>query len=392
MRTQGMAVACAVALSCATGSGGPQSGGGPRGSPYPSPDGLLDPHAQAAALGRGVNFGNLLDAPSEGDWGWSRGKVIEESDFDLARAAGFATVRIPVRFSAHAAPTAPYAIDPVFMARVDEVVGWGLQRGLRIVVDLHHYEELDRDPQANRARFVGLWKQIARHFRDAPDQLYLELKNEPSGALGSVWNDVQDEALRAVRSIDPHHTVIVSGAQWSDPAGLAKLELPAEETNAIVTFHYYNPTLFCYQGKASFMGPDWATTGITWPGPPAARVVPAPGLSAWAATWIDAYDTRPPETNPGGEALVRNEIAAAAAWGAAHRRPLWAGEFAAQDGAPLRSRARWIAFVRAQLDAQGIPWAFWTLDSDPGTRLYDAGSGRWELDLTKALGLEVSNP
>src|SRR5215218_7238838 len=52
----------------------------------------------AAALGRGVNFGNMLEAPTEGAWG-----VTVTDDFiDKARGAGFQSVRLPVRWSNHA--------------------------------------------------------------------------------------------------------------------------------------------------------------------------------------------------------------------------------------------------------------------------------------------------
>src|SRR5579859_7126636 len=54
--------------------------------------------AMAAALGRGVNFGNMLDAPREGDWG----RWVRDGDIDRVAEAGFATIRLPVRFSNHA--------------------------------------------------------------------------------------------------------------------------------------------------------------------------------------------------------------------------------------------------------------------------------------------------
>src|SRR5690349_22360861 len=58
--------------------------------------------AVAAALGRGVNYGNMLEAPREGDWGLS----VREEFIDATAGAGFASVRLPVRWSNHAAATA----------------------------------------------------------------------------------------------------------------------------------------------------------------------------------------------------------------------------------------------------------------------------------------------
>src|SRR5688572_4711600 len=107
----------------------------------PGPVSYPDVFAAARALGRGVNMGNALDAPNEGEWG----VTIKEEYFDLIREAGFDSVRIPVRWSTHALSEAPYTIDPDFFTRVDQVLGWALERGLLVVLNVHHYEEMAVD-------------------------------------------------------------------------------------------------------------------------------------------------------------------------------------------------------------------------------------------------------
>src|SRR5450756_2734644 len=52
----------------------------------------------ALPLGKCVNLANMLEAPSEGAWG----RAFQDADASRIRQAGFATVRLPVRFSAHA--------------------------------------------------------------------------------------------------------------------------------------------------------------------------------------------------------------------------------------------------------------------------------------------------
>jgi endoglucanase len=351
----------------------------------------LDPFVQLQALGRGVNFGNELEAdPAEG--AWTNGLVIEEPHFSLARQAGFDSVRIPVAFSLHSLADPPYTIDPAFLARVEQVVGWGLGKGLRIVLDLHNYGEVQWDPQGQRQRFVALWRQIATRFRGAPDRLYYELLNEPnSGLTIDVWNDLAAEAVRAIREIDPLHTIVIDAVDYGNPDGLFGLRIPDGEENAIVTFHYYEPHLFTFQGKP-WMGVDWSTTGITWPGPSASPLAPAPGVSPWVAAWLDAYDAiRDPALNPAGTRIIELQIDQAAAWARGKRYPLWMSEFTAQDGADLASRARWTSFVRRQLERNRIPWSTWTLLSDSGSKLYDVSTGRWTIELTEALGLNVRN-
>ncbi len=55
-----------------------------------------DAAAVARALGRGVNLGNILEAPTEGLWGLR----LSDSLFNAARASGATTIRLPIRWSA----------------------------------------------------------------------------------------------------------------------------------------------------------------------------------------------------------------------------------------------------------------------------------------------------
>ncbi len=350
----------------------------------------LDPYEQTAALGKGVNFGNLLDCPQEGDWSINH-VVMEEWHFTLAKSAGFDSIRIPIKFSGHALKSPPYTIDEAFMRRVDQVVGWGLARGLKVVVDMHHYDEIHADPLAHADRFVAMWKQIAARYSDYSKDLYFELLNEPNDKLeGDVWNLIVSYCIHAIREIDGYHTVIVSCGQWSNNTGLNALRIPDDESNVIVTFHYYNPSLFCFQGQA-WAGADFATTGIKWPGPPYPSMVAAPGVGQWVLDWFAHYNGEPADTNPAGTKIVQEEIAEMHDWSVAHNRPLWMGEFTAQGGADMTSRVNWTEFVRKELEKYGIPWSIWTLLSGPDSYLYDVNSGKWVLELTGALGLNVSN-
>ena len=58
-----------------------------------------DPFKMNKMLGRGVNIGNALEAPSEGAWG----VVIKEEYFDIIKQAGFNSIRLPVHNGQHSA-------------------------------------------------------------------------------------------------------------------------------------------------------------------------------------------------------------------------------------------------------------------------------------------------
>ena len=165
----------------------------PTASPQPTatPTGL-DAFAQNKLFGRGVNLGNALEAPKEGEWGM----VLQEEYFRLIKEAGFDSVRIPIRWSTHAGQTPPYTIEPAFFERVDWAVNLAIQNDLQVVINMHHYEEIFTDPAAHQERFLALWEQIAAHYKDYPTSLVFEILNEPHDKLTkSLWNNLLVEAL-----------------------------------------------------------------------------------------------------------------------------------------------------------------------------------------------------
>src|SRR5262245_54216947 len=106
-------------------------------------------------IGRGVNLGNALEAAEEGQWGLT----LRAAYFRIIREAGFDSVRIPVRWSARAGKGFPYAIDESFFERVDWAISQALDNGLVVIVDVHHYDALMKDPGSHKERFLALWRQ-----------------------------------------------------------------------------------------------------------------------------------------------------------------------------------------------------------------------------------------
>ena len=104
-------------------------------------------------LGHGINLGNALDAPKEGAWGIT----LNEDYFKTIRKAGFNSVRIPISWSTHAEEKAPFAIDPAFFTRVDSAIEHALSRGLVAVIDDHHNEGMEREPEKSLPRLKAFW-------------------------------------------------------------------------------------------------------------------------------------------------------------------------------------------------------------------------------------------
>lgn len=354
------ALICLVAVpSC----GGSSAGAAPAPSPAPAPAPTPTPTPTASAtpvltqantrIGACLNMGNHLEAPNEGDWG----RPIAADDFTQIAAQGFQTVRLPVRFSNHAGTAPPYTIDPTFMARVEQVVDLARAAGLRVILDLHHYEDpqgnLFTDPAGQTARFAALWKQIGERFRTKDANVWFELLNEPHGSLTHAnLRSVLDPALREVRLTNPTRPVVIGGEGYSGINSLAMIPLP-DDPYLVVTFHYYDPFNFTHQGA------PWITPAP----PPPGRAFPIGTDDADLAASVQK---------------ARDFLARTG-------RPLFMGEYGAYEGIPAAQRINWYgtvhtAFANANVD--GCAWAY--TNTMP---LRDPATGAWDTALLAAIGL-----
>ncbi len=346
----------------------------------PSAPAHYAPVAPILSLKRCVNLGNGLDAPSEGEWG----VVLSEDHFSTAKAAGFDHVRLPVRFSAHAEQQPPYTIDATFFARVDWALAQAKAQGLPVILDVHHFNELSDEPDAQSERFIGLWKQIAERYASQPETLIFELLNEPNKNLNPVkLNALYKRTIAAVRATNPTRILMLDSYFWANTNYLRTLDLP-EDPNLVAHFHMYQPILFTHQG-APWMEPEYATVGVVFPAPPSQPIQPAEAAQrvSWVRDWFKAYNTQPAARNPGGTKTVREEFDRASAYAQASGKRVYLGEFGAINNADMASRARYLKSVREEAEARNIAWCVW--DDGGGFQLLKPQEKTWVQELKAAL-------
>jgi aryl-phospho-beta-D-glucosidase BglC (GH1 family) len=214
----------------------------------------------SADLGKGVNFGNMLEAPFEGAWGLT----VQPDFFDRVAERGFDHIRLPVSWTHHASTEAPYTVDPVFFARIDEVLAMAEAINVKVILNDHHHDELDADPVGESARFLAIWDQIATRYADRGDWLHFEILNEPHGEFSktpALWNALLVDALNVIRSTNPTRKVVIGPVNFNSLHSLAKLQVP-NDPNLIASIHYYDPFPFTHQG-APWINPA-PPLGTTW--------------------------------------------------------------------------------------------------------------------------------
>ena len=302
---------------------------------------------------RGVNAGNYLEADN-----WSI--PISEEEFGAMKREGFDHVRVPVAWHHHAGPAPDFILTPEIFAKVDFGVTNSLNNKLAVIINIHHFSALDKDPVAATDQFIKMWRQIAAHYRTYPDQLAFELHNEPhDNATTALMNPIYAKVIPEIRKTNPKRTIFVEPGGWGNVSELENLVLPPDD-NVIVSVHCYEPFNFTHQG-ASWAGPDVRQTGIHFPGPPATplEVDTKLGLNNYVVDWITRYNTLPPGKNPSGPELFVSALKNARAWSDHYGRPVHFGEFGAIVKADAKSRANFYSAFRRAAENENLGWCIW---------------------------------
>lgn len=216
----------------------------------------------------GWNLGNTLDAP-DGETSWGNPVTTKEM-IDRVKAAGFNVMRVPVSWGKHM--DGLYNVDPAWMARVREVVDYGIDNGMYVILNTHHeewYMPRESDFDEDLRQLSSLWDQIAAEFRDYDHHLLFEGVNEPRLRGDSLeWWGTPDAreivnryeeafvaAVRASGGNNEYRSLLVTPyAASSATENLQALKIPENAGNVIVSVHAYLPYDFALnvQGTASY--------------------------------------------------------------------------------------------------------------------------------------------
>jgi len=296
------------------------------------------------SIGTGINLGNALEAPNEGEWGL----IIEERFIDSIQQAGFNSVRIPICWSSHMDSNYPYKIGETFLARVDQVVNWCLDRNLAVIITIHHFNELYDFPDNTTYRnmFFSIWEQLTEHYKQTDcDKLIFEPLNEPHNNLSAdKWNQLIPEILNVIRSLDVDRTLILDVPDYGYHQSVAKLVIPDNEKNIIISVRYYLPYEFTHQGA------HWAEGSDKWLG------------NTWTGTSSEKN-------------AVTADMDFIKVWAEENKRPVTIGEWGSIIYCDHESRLTWTEFVHQQIEESGFSSTYF--DFGVYFRAYDLENDHW---------------
>ena len=271
-------------------------------------------------MGVGWNLGNTLESnsgdvnnmwieastqrrPTNYENAWGQTDATQEL-IHMFKEAGFNAIRVPVTWYPHMGnftstlsgtywnkdawlQSTDYAVDPVWMARVKEVVGYVIDEGMYCILNVHHdtgsatteegaltaaWLRAEWDTYgAVKDRYCALWKQIATEFESFGPQLLFESFNEmlARGNDGkSIWNYASAEADQVINAYNAdfvatvratggnnakRNLVLNTYAASPDERVLKDFALPQDSVpgHLIAEVHSYAPYRFAFNSEWS---------------------------------------------------------------------------------------------------------------------------------------------
>ena len=300
---------------------------------------------------RGVNMGNMLEAsPDEGSWG----VYFEPEYFKLIKQRGFDFVRLPVGWGNHIVIKGDtIIINKTFMNRVKYIVDEAVKNDLGIIVNIHHYNDMDDNPEKYAERLYQIWRIVSTSFQNYPANIVFEVFNEPHNALNTkTWNKYQNECVKIIRETNPIRKIVVTAGDWGGIGGIMDLMIPEDE-NLILSFHCYDPFNFTHQGADWTGGEMDKHLGTQWTG------------------------------SDSEKKYLGNSFKFVKAWSEATGLPVLLGEFGAYSKADMESRVKWTNYMRETAEYYGFAWSYWEFCA--GFGIYDPNDEEFFEDLANAL-------
>lgn len=226
----------------------------------------------------GWNLGNTLDStitnptgsetPSDWETAWGQ-PVTTKAMIDSVKSQGFNVLRVPVTWEGKFGEAPDYTINADWLARVKEVVDYGIDNDMFVILNMHHEEwhmpTADNEESAEKI-LRALWAQIADYFKGYDEKLIFEGMNEPRlKGTAMEWNGGNQEAREVINQLnaafvetvrasggnnEKRHLMIPTYAASTMDSVLNDFVIPADD-KVIVSVHAYLPYTFALADNAS---------------------------------------------------------------------------------------------------------------------------------------------
>jgi endoglucanase len=319
---------------------------------------------------RGINISHWLS--QNNDQSFSRSNLFTESDVIFLKEKGYDHLRIPVD------EENLWNIDGVKQLEAFQLlhnaIGWCQKHNLRVIIDLHIIRSHSFNNKKNllwestdaKNHFIQLWLQLSDEFKKYPiNLLAYELLNEAVAEKASDWNELVKLTLFALRKTEPNRMVVVGSNMWQSPNTFHELDLPENDKNIIVSFHFYTPMIFTHY-KASWCPFAKYVGSVEYPG----QAVNINELIHYDKDLVDEVNKHNGFFTPDTLLkLIQEPIEYAKKNGI----QLYCGEFGCLPTVHRSARLQWYKDVRTIFETNNISWSNW--DYKGGFAIFNQQTG-----------------
>lgn len=310
----------------------------------------------------GVNVSHWLSQSKKR--GIERSTYIMQVDFDTIAAMGFDHVRIPIDEEQMWDSVGKQEAEAFEL--LHKAINWALQVNLRVIVDLHiirsHYFNADAnalwtDP-AEQQKLIDMWLQLSDELKKYPNHmLAYEILNEAVAEDPDDWNALLAKAIAAIREREPERVIVVGSNRWQIPGTFPDLKVPENDTNLILSFHFYTPTALThhlapwtivadYDGPVNY--PGWVADTSYYDKLSEESVE---AMRRYANGYFDR-DVLEKEMMPAIEVAKKLGL------------PLYCGEYGVYPTIPEEISLRWYRDMVAIFNAHHIAYCHWAYKGD----------------------------
>ncbi|MDF9796070.1 endoglucanase [Catalinimonas alkaloidigena] len=345
-------------------------------SEKPNEDAQAENNYEDFQISSGTNISHWLSQSQRR--GEARENFFQQEDVAYLASLGFDHLRFPLD-EEQMFDEAGNKEEEAFQL-LHNALSWCREKNLRAIVDLHilrshHFNEEEKplwtDPAAQE-KFIELWRSFSEELSQYPNgMLAYELMNEPVADDADEWNQLVAKAFAAIRELEPERTIVIGSNRWQSADTFDALEVPANDDNILLSFHFYEPFLLThYQASwtdlADYNGP------VHYPGP----LVTAEEMEALSPSQQDMVDHRMRTyTRDTLEQMMQKPLRVAQQTGL----PLYCGEWGVITKAPEEARLQWYRDMLDIFEKNGIAYANWDYKSGSFGLVEDDGSENTEL-------------
>lgn len=326
-----------------------------------SGDGKPKEVAQKFEIHRGLNTSHWLSQTEIR--GEERAEYMQEKDFAKIAEMGFDHVRIPIDEEQMWDEQGLKHLEAFRL--LHQGIEWAFQYDLKVIVDLHvlrshHFnydnDQLWKDPEA-QAKFWGFWEQLSEELSKYPNHLLAyELMNEAVADDSEDWNKLIAKGIETVRQREPLRTIVIGSNRWQMVYTFPELKIPENDTNLILSFHFYEPFIISHYQV-------WWNALKDFDG-----AIQYPGLIADSSDFskypLATQEILKEQNGIYNKEIMTKKISVAIDYAKKRNLKLYCGEFGCYPSTSLELRKLIYRDWIAMFEENNIAWTHWNYKND----------------------------